>query len=338
MIDGHGDDMYRYGDIIRSNFSSNIPSRANHEELMAHLSACGKLISRYPEPEPRSLEREIAEWEGVEPENVIATNGATEAIYLLAHATEGCRSAILTPTFSEYEDACRMYGHRVIHVAEISELQQTDADVRWICNPNNPTGGVVETGSGQSGIIAVDASYSDYSIVETETAADFAGRPGGIRFSSLTKRFSIPGLRIGYAVGDRELIGRLRRLRMPWSVNALAIEAARWLMKHADRYAVDAIGLNNEAVRIAEMLNRMGIETAETCCNFVLAKLPGGLRAPDMKEYLAQRRGILIRDASNFHGLTPSHFRVAAQTREENDTLAEAIGEWMRLQEEEIEY
>ena len=78
MIEGHGDDAYRYGDI-KSDFSSNICAHANHQTLMNHLMTHPKLISHYPEPEAWSLETIIAERYGLLPQQVIVTSGATEA-------------------------------------------------------------------------------------------------------------------------------------------------------------------------------------------------------------------------------------------------------------------
>ncbi|MDR2890783.1 MAG: threonine-phosphate decarboxylase, partial [Alistipes sp.] len=100
MIEGHGDDRYRYGDI-RADFSSNIPGGIDNGPLREHLAAHLAGIDRYPEPEPYTLERELAEHTGVAPVCVMATAGATEAIYLTAHLLAGGRSAIVEPTFSE---------------------------------------------------------------------------------------------------------------------------------------------------------------------------------------------------------------------------------------------
>lgn len=108
MIEGHGDDAYRYGDI-KSDFSSNICAHGNHQALMNHLMAHPELISHYPEPEAWSLETVIAERYGLQPQQVIVTSGATEAIYLIAQ-TFRMQSEIPSPTFSEYEDACQLFS------------------------------------------------------------------------------------------------------------------------------------------------------------------------------------------------------------------------------------
>lgn len=118
MIEGHGDDIYKYGDI-RMNFSSNIYSHADLSGLYGHLKEHLHLISSYPEPQPYKLRNCLAERHGVEPESVLVTNGATEAIYLIAQAfRNGVQNTgrtpsfyVKNPTFSEYEDAMRNFSY-----------------------------------------------------------------------------------------------------------------------------------------------------------------------------------------------------------------------------------
>ena len=102
MIEGHGDDIYRYDDLVKVNFSSNVYQHSDFSALKRHLMEHFDLLSNYPEPQPRSLEKLIAFKEGISPESVLVTNGATEAIYLIAQLYHGSASIIPQPTFSEY--------------------------------------------------------------------------------------------------------------------------------------------------------------------------------------------------------------------------------------------
>jgi threonine-phosphate decarboxylase len=138
MINGHGDDAYRYT-AIRANFSSNVYHRVNHDGLNCYLAGCLSCIRSYPEPEPYALAAELARLQGVSPEEVCVTNGATEGIYLIAQAFRGSHSAVWIPTFSEYADACRLHGHRVEGISSLEKLTD-DEGIFWLCNPNNPTG------------------------------------------------------------------------------------------------------------------------------------------------------------------------------------------------------
>lgn len=84
MIQGHGDDLYRYGNRVEINFSTNIFNHFDHSPLFDFLARKLHLITSYPEPEPTTLEQAIARQNGVSPDSIMVTNGATEAIYLMA--------------------------------------------------------------------------------------------------------------------------------------------------------------------------------------------------------------------------------------------------------------
>ena len=111
MIFGHGDDAYRYGGQIKTDFSSNIYYGADLSALQAHLAGRFGIVAHYPEPEPTSLEKILAKKLGVADNTIMVTSGATEAIYLIAQLYSGWASIIPQPTFTEYEDACKVYNH-----------------------------------------------------------------------------------------------------------------------------------------------------------------------------------------------------------------------------------
>lgn len=340
MIDGHGDDIFRYGEKVKVNFSTNIHQSTDHSKLMAHLASCGRLLSNYPEPEPLSVERKLAKSLGIGSENIIVTNGATDAIYLIARRAGESLSVIVAPTFREYQDACRMAHHDITFVGEDAlfgdEISHLKPATVWLCNPNNPTGRVFERNallrmadSNPYTLFVIDQAYADYSVKEVLSVADVVGRRNIIMLQSLTKQFAIPGLRIGYAVGPEERVSGLRGLRMPWAVNSFAIEAANYLLDNAEDYRIDKQKLHAEAVRMAGELEKMGIECSPTDCNFVLCALPHSLSAAALKGWLVENRGLLIRDASNFETLDSRYLRVAAQEPSQNDSLIKGIAEWM---------
>ena len=333
MIDGHGDDLWRYGDRVKHNFSSNI-SAFDHARLMKYLAGEGDAVSSYPEPSPQSVENAIAAINGIGAENVMVTNGATEAIYLLAQTAARCKSAIIAPTFREYQDACKIHGHSISFISSLSAIPK-DSQLVWLCNPNNPTGNtllkekLIKTArSHPDKIFIIDQAYADYTLMETLSAHDAVAAGNIILLGSMTKRFAIPGLRIGYAIGNSALLDRVKAWRMPWGVNGLAINAALFLIENRADYKINATGLHAEALRIAKELTGMGIRVWPTDCNFILCELPDGTAA-ELKAYLIEQAGILIRDASNFEGLNQCHFRVAAQTPEENNLLITEIRQWI---------
>lgn len=237
MIEGHGDDSYKYNRPITANFSSNVYSKVDLSLLKAHL--CERIggIGNYPEPEPYTLEARIARLYHLPADAVCVTNGATEAIYLIAQTFRGTNTAILQPTFSEYADACRMHGHRVTSLYQLPQVQDgyllpDDVRMFWLCNPNNPTGTVVDKEYMRELIehnpqvcFIIDQSYEFFTLCPLFSPEEAVEYSNVLLLHSMTKRYAVPGLRLGYVTGNSGLLVRLRTNRMPWSVNQLAIEA-----------------------------------------------------------------------------------------------------------------
>ena len=332
MIEGHGDDAYKYK-AIKINFSSNVYNHVDHSGLHQHLFQQMESIRTYPEPEPYSLEKVLAERFHLSSEEVCVTNGATEAIYLIAQTFRNQISAILMPTFSEYADACRLHGHKVVPIYNLNRLPDRGRLI-WLCNPNNPTGEVREKEvltacikQNSQRIFVMDQSYEFFTQKALLTAKEAAEFPNVILLHSMTKRFAVPGLRLGYITACKELLHEIRTQRMPWSVNQLAIEAGHYLLS-SSQYDIDISLLLREKKRLVQsLLSIGGMEIWPSDTHYMLVQLRMG-KAAALKEYLATEQGILIRDASNFEGLNEHFFRIATQTPEENDKLVESIKKW----------
>ena len=328
MIEGHGDDLYRY-DNIKMNFSSNIYNGTDLTALQTYLSSRMDVVRSYPEPSAASLERLIAGECGISAEEVLVTSGAVDAIYLIAQAYrhEGtCR--IVRPTFREYEDACRVFGYQ----------ESEDGALCWLCNPNNPTGSVMSPSevmalAARHRLLIVDQSYEDYTQAPLLTPAQAVQCDNIIVLHSMTKRYAVPGLRLGYITAPAAIITRLREQYRPWAINALSLEAGKWLVGRGQTAIPDLPSYLSETERLRQTLGGIeGIDTMETSTNFFLCTIQGA-KASELKEYLAREHGILIRDASNFTGLTPHHFRIATQSPTENDALVAAIGFFLNKQQ-----
>ncbi len=340
MIHGHGDDIYKYGNKIRINFSSNIYNGFDHSMLYRHISNILPNIEHYPEPLPLSLEQRLADMLGIPNTCIMATNGATEAIYKLAQLYSSSTACILQPTFAEYADACKSYGTDIETLCSLDDIHNRCDNRKhdeeriavWICNPNNPTGETLDyckimkaIETFPNDIFIIDESYAAYTekkLVEPEEAI----RMGNVFIiRSMTKDYGVPGLRIGYIIAAEPLCHSLRASLMPWAMSQITIEAAKYLIAHNAEYAIDAHKLCKERERMAEILYGMNIKTYHSDSNILLCRLPDGIAAHYLKETLIEEEGILIRDASNFETLTESHFRIAVQEREMNDKLIEAI-------------
>lgn len=336
MINGHGDDLYRYSTPIRSNFSSNVYNGIDHAELFHHLSSCLSRLGSYPEPEPTSLEAALADFFRVSASSVCFTNGATEAIYLIAQTFRGRKSVVWMPTFSEYTDACRLHGHQVSSFYTY-ESMPADADLVWLCNPNNPTGEVRDYEllknwicSHPHTLFIIDQSYESFTLKRLFSVREAVCFPNVILIHSLTKHFAIPGLRAGYLTGDEFLMRQIRAQRMPWSVNALAIEAGFYALEKRFELPLD---LDSYLTLKDEFMNEWKqtglVEVWNSDVHFFLVHLRMG-KAAALKDYLVQNYGFLIRDASNFEGLDDGYFRLATQSREENQALVCAFLDWVK--------
>lgn len=269
MIEGHGDDLYKYSSPITANFSSNLTNWIDPTPLKDYLHEhIGEAISIYPEPQPYTLESHIAETLGVQPGQVCVTNGATEAIYLIAQSFAGERSTVLQPTFSEYADACRIHGHHITSLFHLPKNGKLPEALRmlWLCNPNNPTGEVQEkhtllqlAENNSHVIFVIDQSYENFTLKPLLTTQEAVKRPNILQIHSLTKRYSMPGLRLGYLTGDSSLLHHLRTRRMPWSVNGVALMAGLFLMNHPEAMPFDLPGCLKETARLQSRLRKLAV-------------------------------------------------------------------------------
>ena len=324
MIDGHGDDIYKYGNI-KLNFSSNIYPRADITPVLEYLKERLGVIRSYPEPNAASLEKAIAAKLGIGEDNVLVTAGATEAIYLIAQTLRSWQTfSVKYPAFSEYEDACRLYMYR----------EDTFGNLMWVCNPCNPTGEVfprsyIEDLLQKHRYVIVDQSYEDYCQEKVMSPAEAIRIPNLIQLHSMTKKYAVPGLRIGYITANVAVTRLLRQSIRPWAINSLALEAAKYLLESNFSAVPDMAAYLRSTQKLRFALAQLeGLEARPTKTNFVLCRLKKG-KAADLKEFLAREKGILIRDASNFRGLYEGHFRVASSTDEDNAQLIDGIKEFL---------
>ena len=340
MIFGHGDDAYRYGDQITADFSSNIYFGADLTDLHAYLADRFAIVGHYPEPEPVSLEKMLAEKLGVPEDMVMVTSGATEAIYLIAQLYHGWASVIPQPTFTEYEDACKIHNHLLSYHTD-NDLDVLPEDrIYWLCNPNNPTGNVLNkhlirhiVRENPRYLYVIDQSYEDYTLSPMIHAHEMTDCYNLMMIYSISKKYCIPGLRLGYIFSSPIIIDRLRQIRQPWTVNAIAIEAGKYLVEKDPKMIPDLPGYLAEAQRLREQLSVInGVMVMESSTHFMLVNIERG-NAHDLKKWLIANYGILIREASNFRSLDNHCFRVTARTPEDDDRLVEAIKTYLKSPE-----
>ena len=340
MIYGHGDDTFRYGDKIKLNFSSNIYAWADLSGLKEHLMEHFEVVSHYPETEPSSLEKLLAEHLGVPENTVMITSGANEAIYLIAQLYKNWASIIPQPTFSAYEYACKTFDHLISYDRKNDLDVMPEDRIYWICNPNNPTGNVLLKPlmnriirQNPRYLYVVDQSFADYTLQPMLNPSEMVDCYNLMLIGSLSKKYCIPGLRLGYIFSSPIIIDRLRQIRQPWTVNAMAIEAGKYLLTNNPQMITDLQDYLSEAQRLRQELKVIeGIRVLKTDTHFMLVIIDFA-EAWELKQWLINNYGILIRDASDFRGLDSHYFRIVALTKEDDNQLVAAIREFKKWKE-----
>lgn len=344
----HGGDVYRaseetgipIGEII--DFSASINPLGMPHSVIEAIKDGIPLVVHYPDLFAERLARRLALHLDIDPQSVLCGNGSTELIYLLARALAPRRVLIPAPTFSEYARACRMQeGTECVSFPLLREDGFTidpgkfgealrGCDLAFLCNPNNPTGIVLERDSvieivkaaeRQSCRLIVDEAFIDFS-PEHSVVREVAGKSGLIVLRSLTKFYALSGLRIGYAVLPKGLSESVWKQKEPWTVNTLAQVAAMAAIDDNDFQTRSMEIIQQGKTLLSQGFRSMGIEHLPPAANYFL------LRTDKAGEILARlrKRGILLRDCSSFDGLDSSYLRVAVRSPDENGKLLRELG------------
>lgn len=340
MILGHGDDGYLHQDTIKANFSSNVFYEGLPKGLKEYLSLHWDKLARYPEANAESLQETVAHWHQLKPQQILITNGATEAFYLIAHHLQKKSATIIIPSFAEYEDACRVHNVPTdfIQWSAVGETTRFSTQAVFFGNPNNPTGLIFTKKmlhalleSNTDTLFVIDEAYVDFTSNVITMINEINTFPNLVLVKSLTKTYSIPGLRLGYIISQEQNILAIQLAKMPWSVNTMAIEAGKFIVENAADIALPLKRLLSDTLDLMNSLQQIeNIEVYPTTTNFFLCQTKVKTAAA-LKKHLLNAHQLLIRDASNFKGLSPHYFRIAAQTPEQNQLLIDAIRQWTTL-------
>jgi len=334
----HGGEVWEY-DSLPLDFSANINPLGPSKKALEALEAWK--ISYYPPSSPQRLREEIAGYLGVEESRVTVWNGSVELVKELCSVfLQGSGVAVIAePTFSEYARYACLHGAGAARVLPKTGLEHSASDVSealdertrlvFICRPNNPTGSAMSLGeilellelaSGKA-LVVVDEAFVEFS--DLEGLAGYVESYGNLFvLRSLAKFFALPGLRIGYGVGSREVVKALEERRAPWSINIFAHDAA--IASLSDRSYIQRTRrfVRRERSFLERKLRALGVEVMSSHANFLLLK--HAWRAGDVKKALLEE-GMLIRDCSSFYGLDERFIRVCVRKRSENKRLIEAL-------------
>ena len=328
-------------DII--DFSSNVnPLGPSRDALRAVKRSLGRL-DRYPDPEATEMKRAVARFYGIKSGHILCGAGSNGLIHLIPRVFRPRRVLIPAPTFTEYAAAVEDAGgeavllplseHRGFRIdpVEISPALK-GMDMVFLCNPNNPTGGIVSRSEmleiadharTEGALLVVDEAFMDFDERES-VLKEIINLPNVVCLRAFTKFYGLPGLRIGYAAAAEELISALRQGQEPWSVSIPAEEAAIAALQDWSHIRRTRDLITREREWIMDELRLLpGVEVFPAAANFIFLKITSN--DPCLLVSRLGERGLLVRDCSSFPGLDDRFLRIAVRTRRENKRLIKAL-------------
>ena len=332
----HGGNIYNATGTAENflDFSANINPLGLSEKILQTLQENLRGVVNYPDANATELKNAISRRYNLPAENLILLNGAAEFFYLYFQVLRPRKVLIPVPSFSEYERAARSAGSEVEYFFlreednfqfNTEKILQQKCDCIILGRPNNPTGNLISIDAVKKIAEVVptvlDESFIDF--LEVESAKNFAGK-NLIVVQSLTKIFAIPGLRLGFAVAEKNLAEKFNAAKDVWNVNFLAQKAGVAALADEKFLADTRNWLEVEKKFFVEQLKKLPVKVFEPTVNFVLFKVESEKVAAEILKQLRAEK-ILLRSCENFAGLDGRFLRSAIRSREENILLLDKL-------------
>lgn len=314
------------------------------EELHDSISErVGKLaFDRYPDPLATKLREAIARHWGVKPANVLCGNGGDELLYdtFIAWGGPGRKLLTFPPTFSVYETDAVLTGTTVVNLPRegddfhidvdkaVAVLSEGDVDVVVLTSPNNPTGMGVATEDierildASDALVVVDEAYGEF--MGRTCLPLLEGHGNLVILHTFSKAYRCAGARLGYILASPDVLAEYKKVRQPYSVDALSQVVGEEVMAHADLFQEAIEETKRERELLVERLSAMpGVVVHPSESNFVLFHVPYATR---VWKGLYERHSVLVRDVSGDPRL-PGCLRVTVGTPEENERFLSSLRE-----------
>lgn len=332
----HGGNIYKNTGML--DFSANI-SPFEYDFIKEAVISSAGMWRNYPDPDCTELVRRIGEYEKLSISNIVCGNGAADLIYRMVHALKPKKAVVLSPTFTEYEKAlkeadCGIYRYHLseennfLPCDDLLDMIDESTDIIFVCSPNNPTGKVfpkntlvklINKCDETNTVIVCDECFMSFVLPEKRVKIQKHFTKNCICLKAFTKIFSVPGLRLGYALfGNEETALKMKNSGQCWSVSVPAQAAGIAALEHIDEIAEVPRYIADMRENIYSELNKLSIKYFRSDSNFILFRAEAGLDER-MKE-----RGILIR---NCNDMISGYYRIAVRTEEENKRLITALKE-----------
>jgi histidinol-phosphate aminotransferase len=297
-------------------------------------------VNRYPDPAATQLKARLREAMGIPGHlDLVLGNGSDELIQMLSLLLARPAAVALAPepSFVMYRMSAIQAGLRFEGVplardfsldetALLAAIERHRPALTWVAYPNNPTGNLFrrealdDVIAAAPGLVAIDEAYYPFS--GGATMLDQVGRHPNLVLVRTLSKLGLAGLRLGVAIGPRDWMVELEKLRPPYNVNVLTAAAAEMLLAHGALFEEQARAIVRERARLEEALDAMGhVERFASAANFVLVRVTD---APAAFEAL-KARGILVRNLHGSHPLLAHCLRLTVGTPDENAKLIEAL-------------
>ncbi len=331
----HGGDVYTNKNKL--DFSANLNPLGMPEFVAKAAKEAVDIANVYPDVNYSELAEAIAEREGVDKSNIICTNGAAELIFAIAFALKPKKAVLICPSFEEYRQALSVCGCEVENYVlkeennfcieeDYLELLTKETDIIFICNPNNPTGKLIDLELMEKIVkrckknnifMAVDECFNDF----VENGENYSLKNKGVFIlKAFTKMYSMAGLRLGYGIyNDVNVLKKIRTCIQPWSVSVVAQCAGVKAAKDNEFLIKTQKFINQEKIFLLKNLSPFVEKIYGFDANYIFFKAE-----KDLYEKLYEH-DIVVRDCGNFTGLKKGFYRIAVKTTHENIRLIKAL-------------
>jgi histidinol-phosphate aminotransferase len=339
MLDGYvpGEQPTEPG-VVKLNTNENpYPPSPRVMEAIAAVSA--EQLRRYPPPLGNAFRQAAAEVFGLKPEMIICGNGMDELLNLTVRALSGPEAKLVypTPTYTLYAVLAAIQASMVAEVPygphyelPFDGLVAAGGRVTYLCNPNSPSGTwfppdrVAELARKVRGVLVVDEAYVDFADANCMSLVN--DHPNVLVLRTLSKGYSLAGLRFGYGVGQPHLIEGLMKVKDSYNVDAISIPAAAAAIRDQEYARRNWERVRAERRRLTAELTKLGFDVLPSQSNFLLAAIARP-SAESLYQSLKARK-ILIRYFKQPR-LSDS-LRITIGAPEQNDLLLQALRELVR--------
>ena len=291
-------------------------------------------LNLYPDDNYTQLKEAIVNYIGCKIENISVGNGSSELLDLCVKTFVDTNELILSldPTFSMYSIYAKIVNSRYIGAGEgndfiinvddvIKSIKENNPKLTIICNPNNPTGttikreDVLRIVKSTDNVVIVDEAYMEFS---NESVVDeIENYDNLIVVKTMSKAFSMAGIRTGYLIANEELVKTIEKVRPPYNLNSISALLATKALKQKDKMLSYVENLKIEREKIYEKLIDMGVKAYKSGANFVFFSS----KVDNLAEKLIDN-DVLIR---KFGGKLDNYYRVTVGSKEENEAFLNAM-------------